>query len=118
MRLHAFRETARDSPQTPRYIETLPRRGYRFIAPVETIRKAGPATATGEVHYADTGAIQSLLVLPLDDHSGDAGHEYFADGMTEALITNLAKIKGLRVISRTTAMQYKGARKSLPQIAQ
>jgi TolB-like protein/DNA-binding SARP family transcriptional activator len=109
------RETLGDSPQTPRYIETLPRRGYRFIAPVETIRKAGPATATGEVHYA--GAIQSLVVLPFDDHCGDAGHEYFADGMTEALITNLAKIKALRVISRTTAMQYRGARKSLPQIA-
>ncbi len=112
-----IRETLGDSPQTPRYVETLPRRGYRFVAPVETIWKAGPPTATGEVHYPGTGAIQSLVVLPLDDHCEDAGHEYFADGMTEALITTLAKIKALRVISRTTAMQYRGARKPLPQIA-
>jgi TolB-like protein len=56
-------------------------------------------------------------VLPLEDLSDDPGHDYFADGMTEALITSLAKIKALRVISRTSAMQYKRVRKSLPQIA-
>ena len=66
---------------------------------------------------AGTSRIRSLAVLPLDDHSGEPGHEYFADGMTEALITCLAKIQALRVISRTSAMQYRGARKSLPQIA-
>ena len=112
------RETLGDSHQSPRYIETLPRRGYRFIAPVETIRKADPMPISRDIGRASTSPIQSLVVLPLDDHSGDAGHDYFVDGMTEALITNLAKIKALRVISRTTAMQYRGARKSLPQIAQ
>ncbi len=61
--------------------------------------------------------IQSLAVLPLEDLSGDPAHDYFADGMTEALITDLAKIKALRVISRTSAMQYKGVRKPVPQIA-
>ena len=49
-------------------------------------------------------------MLPLGDLSGETGHEYFADGMTEAFITCLAEIKALRVISRTSAMQYKGVR--------
>jgi TolB-like protein len=71
----------------------------------------------GHSYQFDARAIQSIAVLPLGNLSGDPGHDYFADGMTEALITSLAKIKALRVISRTSAMQYKGARKSLPQIA-
>jgi len=61
--------------------------------------------------------IQSLAVLPLSNLSGDSGQEYFADGMTEALTTELARLGALRVISRTSAMQYKGARKSIPEIA-
>ncbi len=66
---------------------------------------------------ATPGNIQALAVLPLEDLSGDSAHGYFADGMTEALITDLAKIKALRVISRTSAMQYKGVHRPLPQIA-
>ncbi len=61
--------------------------------------------------------IQSLAVLPLANLSGDPNQEYFADGMTEELITNLAKISALKVISRTSMMQYKGTKKPLPQIA-
>ncbi len=61
--------------------------------------------------------IKSLAVLPLNNLSGDPSQDYFADGMTEALITELAKIGALRVISRTSVMQYKEARRSLPQIA-
>jgi TolB-like protein/Tfp pilus assembly protein PilF/predicted Ser/Thr protein kinase len=61
--------------------------------------------------------IKSLAVLPLENLSGDPAQEYFADGMTEELTTALAKIGALRVISRTSAMQYKGAHKSLPDIA-
>ena len=61
--------------------------------------------------------IRSLAVLPLENLSGDPDQDYFADGMTEALIVNLAQIEALRVISRTSAMQYKGSRKSMPQIA-
>ena len=61
--------------------------------------------------------INSLAVLPLANLSGDISQEYFADGMTEALITELAKIGALKVISRTSVMQYKGTRKSLPEIA-
>jgi eukaryotic-like serine/threonine-protein kinase len=61
--------------------------------------------------------IQSLAVLPLQNLSGDAGQEYFADGMTEELTTDLSKIGAVRVISRTSAMRYKGANKSLREIA-
>jgi len=61
--------------------------------------------------------IRSLAVLPLENLSGDPAQEYFADGMTEAVTSELAKIGALRVISRTSAMQYKGVRKSLPEIA-
>ncbi|HEY3203710.1 MAG TPA: protein kinase, partial [Thermoanaerobaculia bacterium] len=61
--------------------------------------------------------IRSLAVLPLENFSHDPEQEYFADGMTEELITNLAQIGSLRVISRTSAMAYKGSRKPLSQIA-
>lgn len=61
--------------------------------------------------------IRSIAVLPLENLSGDASQEYFADGITEALISNLGEIKGLRVISRTSASRYKAARKPLPEIA-
>jgi TolB-like protein/DNA-binding winged helix-turn-helix (wHTH) protein/tetratricopeptide (TPR) repeat protein len=61
-------------------------------------------------------AIHSLAVLPLENLSGDKEQEYFADGMTDALITNLAQVDSLRIISRTSAMQFKGSKESLPQI--
>ena len=62
-------------------------------------------------------SIHSLAVLPLENLSGDPTQEYFADGMTEELINNLAKIDSLKVISRTSIMQYRGVHKRLPQIA-
>jgi TolB-like protein/Flp pilus assembly protein TadD len=113
-----LRETLGDSAETPRYIETLPRRGYRFIAAVDEV--SPEVSIPQPLHprrLSDPRGIQAVAVLPLADLSGDPDHDYFADGMTEVLITCLAKIKALRVISRTSAMQYKGARKSLPQIA-
>jgi TolB-like protein len=61
--------------------------------------------------------IRSLAVLPLENLSGDASQDYFSDGMTDELITELGQIRGLRVISRTSVMTYKGTRRSLPQIA-
>jgi TolB-like protein/Tfp pilus assembly protein PilF len=64
-----------------------------------------------------TRAVQSIAVLPLVNLSGDPAQEYFADGMTEALITDLGKIRQLRVISRTSVMQYKATKKSLPEVA-
>jgi TolB-like protein/Tfp pilus assembly protein PilF len=63
------------------------------------------------------GAVHSVAVLPFQNVSGDPAQDYFVDGMTEELIANLAKLQNLRVISRTSVMQYKGAKKALPQIA-
>ena len=99
-----LREALGDTAETPRYIETLPRRGYRFIAVVDLTNAA-------------RFCIQSLAVLPLENLSGDPDQEYFADGLTEALITRLAKISALSVVSRTTMMHYKGKRRKLPEIA-
>src|SRR5258707_3588633 len=67
---------------------------------------------------SDAGTIRSLAVLPLENLSRDPDQEYFADGMTEALTTELAQISSLKVISHTSAVQYKGTKKSLPQVAQ
>ena len=64
-----------------------------------------------------TTSFHSIAVLPLENLSGDPSQEYFADGITDALITQLAKLHGLRVISRTSIMQYKSLRKPLPDIA-
>ncbi len=61
--------------------------------------------------------IKSLAVLPLENLSGDPAQEYFADGMTEALISNLSQVRALRVISRTSVMRFKGSRKPLAEIA-
>jgi serine/threonine protein kinase len=61
--------------------------------------------------------IQSLAVLPLKNYSGDASQDYFADGMTDALISNLAQIRELKVISRTSVTQYKETKKPIPEIA-
>src|SRR6202795_301772 len=165
-----LRSALGDSAENPRFIETLPKRGYRFIADVSVVNAdagpikqpehaAGDLPATGPERKiqgaglavapkrrlwptrwiivtlalvlslpilaiwlfrsrgpAPTG-IRSLAVLPLDNLSGDASQNYFADGMTDELITDLAQISALRVISRTSVMVYKGARKPLPQIA-
>jgi TolB-like protein len=62
-------------------------------------------------------ALPAIAVLPLDNFSGDPGQDGFADGMTEALIAELAQIDRVRVISRTSSMRYRGSRKSLPEIA-
>jgi TolB-like protein/Tfp pilus assembly protein PilF len=112
-----LREVLGDSAETPRYIETLPRRGYRFIERVEVVKPAAIKQLLTDYRKLNLHGIKAVAVLPLEDLSDDPGHDYFADSMTEALITSLAKIKALRVISRTSAMQYRGARKSLPQIA-
>ena len=74
--------------------------------------RTGRAYPTSNLH-----AFHSVAVLPLENFSGDPSQEYFADGITDALITQLAKVHGLRVISRTSIMQYKTLRKPLPDIA-
>jgi TolB-like protein/DNA-binding winged helix-turn-helix (wHTH) protein/Flp pilus assembly protein TadD len=164
-----LRSALGDSAESPRFIETLPKRGYRFIAEVSVldanIPPKRPESATGLLPASESGhtlqvaglavapkhrpwvtrgvigaltlilslsilsvwlfrsrgraptGVRSLAVLPLENLSGDASQNYFADGMTDELITDLAQISALRVISRTSVMVYKGARKPLPQIA-
>src|SRR6476659_5284433 len=98
-------------------------------APVRRSRKLGIALGTAAIVLAGLGvalwrglpsgrsAVHSIAVLPFQNLSNDPAQEYFVDGMTEELIANLAKVQKLRVISRTSVMQYKGVRKPLPQIA-
>jgi TolB-like protein/DNA-binding winged helix-turn-helix (wHTH) protein/Flp pilus assembly protein TadD len=169
-----LRNALGDSADSPRFIETLPKRGYRFIADVSVVDADGhpkkqpepvAADLPGPERKAEPGdnlqgagvtfapkrqvlptrqvivglalvllllilpvwlshsrgsaptGIRSLAVLPLENLSGDAAQNYFADGMTDELITDLSQISALRVISRTSVMVYKGARKPLPQIA-
>ena len=83
--------------------------GYLRLRQVPGIPKAPSASVARE--------IKALAVLPLENLTGDAKQEYFVDGMTDALTANLAQFGSLRVISRTSAMQYKGSKKSLPVIA-
>ena len=151
--INKIRESLGDSAESPRFVETLPRLGYRFIGSVNGLEQTRAAEAkttrgTGAVTRLPTlGAlavlaiaavlvglnvhgwrdrlfmrslkpqIQALAVLPLTNLSGDAEQEYFADGMTESLITELGKISTPRVISRQSVMQYKASKKSLREIA-
>jgi len=103
--IRRLRTALGDLANKPRFIETLPRHGYRFLARVER-----------ESQEDIRSAIESLAVLPLENLTGDSNQEYFVDGMTDALITRLAQIGALRVISRTSVMHYKGTRKKLPEI--
>lgn len=149
--INQVREALQDSAVHPQFIETVPRRGYRFVAPVETLALAAPLVTSsgtpittpvalrwlwravllavagliGTAFFLHTrsaalppaGPIRSIAVLPLVNMSRDSNQDYFADGMTEALITNLSKLQELKVISRTSIMQYKASNKPLPQIA-
>src|SRR5438128_1627904 len=110
-----LRKALGDDPRQARYIKTVQTRGYVFVADVETRPQAVSSLALS----APEGGrrIESLAVLPLENLSGDAAQDYFADAMTDELITELAKLSRLRVISRTSVMQYKGVRKPLPEIA-
>jgi TolB-like protein/DNA-binding winged helix-turn-helix (wHTH) protein/cytochrome c-type biogenesis protein CcmH/NrfG len=171
-----IREALGDSPDSPRFVETLPRRGYRFIGKIQanatppSASNAAPSDADGAsaVQRVDKGiesssipsvpqssqrrnlrfvlvlaaslavllaaavfvrrfvdaraavraaSIRSIAVLPLENLSGNPAQEYFTDGMTDELITELARTKGLRVISKTSVMQYKGVHRPLKEIA-
>ncbi len=87
-----------------------------FASELRSEDVAPPSGSTAEGARTGTG-IESLAVLPLENLSGDPEQEYFADGMTEELISSLVQIGALRVISRTSAMRYKGTRKPLSEIA-
>lgn len=105
--IRRIRAALGDEAERPTYVETLPRRGYRLIAPVEEVAATGvpPGRAM-------------LAVLPFDNLGGDPGQEYFSDGLTEELITQLGRLDPLRlgVIARTSAMAYKRTRKSVDEI--
>ncbi len=111
--LKQVRAVLGDNARVPHFIETLPRRGYRFIFPVE----AAPATVPHWTFERETTAEVVIAVLPFGNLSSDSSQEYFADGMTETLIIELARISAIRVISRTSVMQYKGLKRPLPEIA-
>jgi TolB-like protein/Flp pilus assembly protein TadD len=116
--IHALRRALRDSTNKPRFIETLPRRGYRFIAPIQIDGNTASNIAHPDLAEPQRGSrIESVAVLPLENLSGDPEQEYFADGTTAELIAALAKIGSIRVISRTSVMTFKGIRQSLPAIA-
>ena len=170
--IRRLRDVLCDSADKPRYIETLPRHGYRFIAPVEVLSEGpvgvknsltGPEEMTPDesahgvgvpaevllksqtnfwvraivpacvlvltlglgdftlrskvlARRPANGAIYSIAVLPLKNLSGDPSQDYFAAGMTDALITNLAQSNSLSVISSTSSMRYKDPHKGLPEI--
>jgi TolB-like protein/DNA-binding winged helix-turn-helix (wHTH) protein len=161
-----LRETLSDTADKARWLETVPRRGYRFVGAVEWSQPNGSSPATesistnqpaehplteppaqpmapsrfpgwrsvgavlvlllaaptivkivqGEGTRSAAAPIRSLAVLPLENLSGDPSQEYLAEGMTDELITALAKNHALRIVSRTSAMQYKGVRRPVRDI--
>lgn len=161
------RDALHDSADAPRWVETLPRRGYRFIAPVEIVpflNPAGGALSTENMERDSLPAVErpirqpvawtkrrwvrgvaaasvlialaltdvawrryhtaspatpvrALAVMPLDNLSADPEQEYFADGMTDALITNLAQIRSLTVIARSSVLGFKATKKPPQEIA-
>jgi TolB-like protein/DNA-binding winged helix-turn-helix (wHTH) protein/Flp pilus assembly protein TadD len=150
--INKIREVLGDSAAEPRFVETLPRRGYRFIATVtpvaeprqqvspppslesDTNEEEHPNPTSRGLIWAGVSVVllvsalvawyllrshpmESIAVLPLANLSADPDQEYFVDGMTDKLITNLAQLSSLRVVSRTSIMQYKNSRKPLLQIA-
>jgi TolB-like protein len=100
--IYRIRKVLGDKPKAPRYIETLPGRGYRFIARV-----------TSERPFAEP----ALAVLPFTNLNRDPEKDYFADGVTDALITELARIPAVRVISRQSVLHLTGSSRTLEEIA-
>jgi TolB-like protein/Tfp pilus assembly protein PilF len=107
--LNKLRAALGDSAQNPRFIETLSRHGYRFLAPVKQRFQA--SLPSGKI---------MLAVLPFDDLSNDPGQDYFSEGLTEEMITQLGRMQPRRlgVIARSTAMRFKGTDKQANQIGQ
>jgi TolB-like protein/DNA-binding winged helix-turn-helix (wHTH) protein len=155
--VNKLRAALGDSVTEPQYIETVGRRGYRFLAPLAgdgetaappvareaaTASDAAPPRSPTHTRWpwvaaavavavlvaaaatmlsqrsADVPEIRSLAVLPLENLSNDADQEYFSDGMTDALISRLAGIRSMQVISRQSVMRYKRSVAPLPTIAQ
>ena len=104
-----LREALSDSAEHPRFIETLPKRGYRFLA---AVAESSPAAQRAPAPHA------RMVVLPFTNLSGDPTQEYLSDAMTEEIITELSGLGSgqLTVIARTTAMHYKGSSKDVGRI--
>jgi TolB-like protein/DNA-binding winged helix-turn-helix (wHTH) protein/Flp pilus assembly protein TadD len=144
--INKIREVLGDSAESPRFVETLPRRGYRFIGPLTPLpAERQPATQSSHVRRymtvgaallfllalsgaaflewrlarrgADPSTIRSLAVLPLANLSADPSEQYLVDGLTEELTSEISQLHSLRVISRTSTMQYRDTQKKAPQIA-
>jgi TolB-like protein/DNA-binding winged helix-turn-helix (wHTH) protein len=145
-----LRRVFEDDVRESRIIQTIHKRGYRLLVPVEAANAPSASSAQSKVgrnwrmlallsgsvvalllillsalyvHLrvrllgkSAAPQIHSIAVLPLENLSGDPNQEYFSDGMTDALITDVAQIGSLKVISRTSSMQYKLTKKSLPEI--
>lgn len=133
-----LREALGDTAESPRFIETIPRRGYRFLPEVSQTVSSSPAKGSfrrwllpillcmGAVLVLGVllrfalprpSAIQSLAVLPFRTLGGGTSEEYFTDGMTDAVTTELAKVGVPKVISETSVAQFKDTKKSVPEIA-
>ena len=152
--IRQIRTALEDDAERPRFVQTFPRRGYRFVAPILSAAELGAASnqpaaparkrrgvyafmalgvvaalaviAALNVEKRDffsrggnaTEPVESIAVLPFNNLSGDPAQDYFADGMTEALITHLAKIRALRVISSRSVLQFRGTDTSLQEVAE
>ena len=101
-----------DDSEKPRFLQTVVGKGYRFVGPVSIVNRAIPADRSSA-----RPMIRSIAVLPLRNLSAASNDEYFADGMTDELITCIARTCSLRVTSYTSVTRYKGTNRSLPQIA-
>jgi TolB-like protein len=94
-----------------KYIKTVPRRGYRFVAPVREVQTPAPPRALDERRTAQPAGAEeraSVAILPLLNVSGDASAEYLSDGITESIINSLSQLPSLRVLARSTVFRYKG----------
>ena len=107
--INKIRDVLDDSAASPRFIETLPKRGYRFIAPIEKIAPERRAPQTVELSGGKRAERSpAIAVLPFANMSADKGDDYFSDGLSEEIINALTKVPGLRVIARTSSFRFRG----------
>jgi TolB-like protein/Tfp pilus assembly protein PilF len=123
-RLNAARSAIGDTGEKQHLIKTLPRKGFRFVARVQedqkpTVEPLGSAVRSGDTTPTQTAAARlSIVVLPFANLSDDPGQDYFVDGVTESLTTDLSRMTGSFVISRHTAFTYKGKHVDLKRVGQ
>jgi TolB-like protein/Flp pilus assembly protein TadD len=103
--IRKIRRALNDDADAPRFIVTVPARGYRFVASIDDTAVGALSTQNSPLPLPDK---PSIAVLPFNNMSGDRGQEYFSDGLTDDLITALARLPGLFVIARSSTFTYKG----------